>query len=375
MDPHGVPSNTRVAERAQRHWPPRSIVFGVAIVGLFIGASSMHFLNDSFTTRNTEELNEPGADAQNTQTPVAATTSQTSSANIEGTEQGSIAAAPYLYILGVAQDAGYPQAGCYEPHCQEGWTQPGAKRGAVSLGLITSSNKYLFEATPNFPSQLHALDQEVPSSSHPLSGIFVSHAHVGHYAGLMFLGHEVMGANQVPVYVMPRMLEFLQDNAPWSQLVNFGNVSLRPLQHKLAVPLEDVVVTPFTVPHRDEFSETVGFQIASSDKSAVFIPDINKWADWNESLVAVINSNDYVLIDATFYADGELPGRDMSKIPHPFVSETMALLDGLSREERGKVWFIHMNHTNPLLRADSAEAREVEAAGYHIAREGVRLSL
>jgi pyrroloquinoline quinone biosynthesis protein B len=282
---------------------------------------------------------------------------------------------PYLYILGVTQDAGYPQAGCYAPHCLPGWQTPGGQRGAVSLGLVTASNKYLFEATPGLPSQLYALEQEAPSSSHPLSGVFVTHAHIGHYAGLMFFGHEAMGANRLPVYAMPRMHDFLHNNGPWSQLVGFNNISLRMLANNRAVTVDGVSVTPFIVPHRDEFSETVGYRISSATKSAVFIPDINKWSDWSEDLISVIASVDYALIDAAFFADGELPGRDMSRIPHPFVAETMTLLESLDERQRDKVWFIHMNHTNPLLRADSKETRSVEAAGYHVAREGVRLSL
>jgi len=53
----------------------------------------------------------------------------------------------------------------------------------------------------------------------------------------------------------------------------------------------------------------------------------------------------------------------------------MDLLENLSVEERNKVWFIHMNHTNPLLKPDSIEARRVNAAGFNIATEGIRLFL
>lgn len=100
--------------------------------------------------------------------------------------------APYLYILGVTQDAGYPQSGCYLKHCMPGWKDPLLRRGAVSLGLIDplANKKYIFEATPNFPSQLYQLEIEAPNERFPLSGIFLTHAHIGHYAGLMFLGHE-----------------------------------------------------------------------------------------------------------------------------------------------------------------------------------------
>ena len=128
---------------------------------------------------------------------------------------------PYLYILGVAQDAGYPQAGNYAAHSMPGWNDPGLRRGSASLGLIDpeSKKKYMFDATPNFPAQLFDLEKEAPGEHYEFAGIFLTHAHIGHYSGLMFLGHEAMGASQVPVYAMPRMRQYLSTNGPWSQLV------------------------------------------------------------------------------------------------------------------------------------------------------------
>jgi pyrroloquinoline quinone biosynthesis protein B len=284
---------------------------------------------------------------------------------------------PFLYILGVSQDAGYPQAGCYAKHCMPGWKDVRLRRGAVSLGLVDpkSKTKYIFEATPDLPSQMYELETIAPSSDYSLSGIFLTHAHIGHYAGLMFLGHEAMGASNIPVYTMPRMKSFLIDNGPWGQLVRYKNILLKELQNQQSIEFGSLKVTPFLVPHRDEYSETVGYRIDGPNKSAIFIPDINKWQQWNKNLIEQINSVDYALIDAAFYADGELPGRDMSKIPHPFVSETMDFLRNIDKQQKNKVWFIHMNHTNPLLNENSKEAKFVQSQGFNIAQEGTRLGL
>jgi pyrroloquinoline quinone biosynthesis protein B len=251
------------------------------------------------------------------------------------------------------------------------------RRGATSLGLIDplTNRKYLFEATPDLPSQLFALEQQAPSERYSFGGVFLTHAHIGHYAGLMFFGHEAMGADKIAVYGMPRMQSFLKNNGPWSQLVDYQNIVLKHLQSQLAVKLDTLSVTPFLVPHRDEFSETVGYRIDGPNKSAIFIPDIDKWSKWSVDLPALLTSVDYALIDATFFGDGELPGRDMSKVPHPLVTESMSLLDKLLPEQKNKVWFIHMNHTNPLLQADSQESQQVRAKGYNIAVEGLRLPL
>lgn len=284
---------------------------------------------------------------------------------------------PYIYILGVAQDAGYPQTGCYESHCMPGWQDAGLRRSAVSLGLVdpAGGKKYLFDATPGFPEQLYDLEMEAPSEQYELAGIFLTHAHIGHYTGLMFLGHEAMGASNVPVYAMPRMADYLENNGPWSQLVTYENIAIKPLQSDKTQSLGALKVTPFLVPHRDEYSETVGYRIDGPNKSAIFIPDINKWSEWQTNLATLINTVDYALIDATFFADGELPGRDMSKVPHPFVTESMELLADLPMEERNKVWFIHMNHTNPLLDPQSEETKSVQSRGFNVAAERIRLKL
>jgi pyrroloquinoline quinone biosynthesis protein B len=285
--------------------------------------------------------------------------------------------APYLLVLGVAQDAGYPQAGCYAAHCLPGWEDPGLRRGAVSLGLVdpTTGQKYLFEATPDLPEQLYELERAAPSQRYELGGIFITHAHIGHYTGLMFLGHESMGASGVRVFVMPRMLVYLGSNGPWSQLVSYRNIVLTPLEENRSQSAGSFEITPFLVPHRDEFSETVGYRIDGRDRSALFIPDIDKWSRWDTSLEELITRVDYALIDATFYAEGELPGRDMSKVPHPLVVESMSLLRHLPEGERNKVWFIHMNHTNPLLDSKSKESTRVRSEGFNIAVEGLRLPL
>ena len=258
-----------------------------------------------------------------------------------------------------------------------GWNDPERKISATSIGLIdpSSKKKYIFEATPDFPEQLFMLEQEAPSDDFSLNGIFITHAHIGHYTGLMYLGREAMGANGLPVYVMPKMEQYLRENGPWSQLIALNNISLVSLRNEYSQLLNNLKVTPFLVPHRDEFSETVGYSIEGPKKTALFIPDINKWSQWKENILERIQLTDYALIDATFYDNNELPGRDMSEIPHPFVVETMATLSVLPKEQKEKVWFIHMNHTNPLLNLNSYEAKEVRAQGFNIASTGLRLKL
>ncbi|KYG76148.1 MBL fold metallo-hydrolase [Roseivirga spongicola] len=279
---------------------------------------------------------------------------------------------PFIMVLGVAQDAGYPQAGY-----QEEWKaiNLGQRKPlyTVSLGLIDPINKkrYLFDATPDFKEQLQMLDEISETNDYPLDGIFLTHAHIGHYTGLMHLGREVMGTAGVPVHAMPKMKTFLEENGPWNQLVSLNNISIKPMQDSTLVELsKDISVMPFTVPHRDEYSETVGFKIQINQKSVVFIPDIDKWNKWDVDIREVVKNNDIILIDASFYQDGELEGRDMSLIPHPFTKESMELFSELSKTDKAKVHFIHANHTNPILDMNSPEYEEVSQAGFNVAQQG-----
>ncbi|MEM9057483.1 MAG: MBL fold metallo-hydrolase [Pseudomonadota bacterium] len=309
---------------------------------------------------------------------LAAPGAATAAATETETGQASGGEAPFLYVLGVAQDGGYPQARCYAPHCLRAWLDPSLRRLTSCIALVDPDGRaaYLFDATPDLRQQLFDLQAVAPAEAMPLKGIFLTHAHIGHYTGLMHLGHEASGARNMPVYAMPRMRRFLSTNGPWDQLVRYRNIVLVPLADGEAVRLGATLrVTPMRVPHRDEYSETVGFRIDGPSRSALFIPDIDKWSRWKRDIVALVKSVDYAFLDATFFADGELPGRSMAEIPHPFVEESLRLFAELAPAEKKRIHFIHFNHTNPLLDETSDAYATVREAGFELARQGLRLPL
>jgi pyrroloquinoline quinone biosynthesis protein B len=278
---------------------------------------------------------------------------------------------PYITVLGIAQDAGFPQANCRKSCCAEVWKNPRERQMVSCLGLVDPANNrfWLLDATPDFTSQLQILNEQTNYGD--LGGIFLTHGHIGHYTGLMYLGREVMGADSVPVFAMPRMRKFLSTHGPWEQLVSLGNIKLKPLANDSTIPLSsDLEITPLQVPHRDEYTETVGYHVKGPEKQMLFIPDIDKWQKWDQDITQWIRKVDYAFLDGSFFQNGEIPGRDMSQIPHPFIEESMELFSSLSSEEKTKVHFIHFNHTNPVIHADSKERKIVEEGGFHLAREG-----
>ena len=279
---------------------------------------------------------------------------------------------PFIVILGNVQDAGSPHPGCKKDCCRDLFLHPDPERKITALGIVdpVSGKSFLIEATPDIALQMKNLQRHLPSMGREIpDGILVTHAHIGHYTGLMYLGREGLNTKNVPVFVMPRMHDFLAKNGPWSQLVSLGNIDMRPLNEGIAVELSgQLKITPFRVPHRDEYSETIGIRIEGPEKKALFIPDIDKWDRWKIDIIQAIAEVDYAIIDGTFYDAQELGGRDMAEIPHPFMVESMELFRKLPDPERNKIWFIHLNHTNPALNPKSPQSKTIRKNGFHIAR-------
>lgn len=283
----------------------------------------------------------------------------------------SLSAQPYLQVLGVAQDGGYPHIGCEKSCCAEAWKNPLLRQPVVSLALVDPTTKqwWLFEATPDIKDQLYIFHQSHPDYSYLPAGIFLTHAHIGHYAGLMQLGREALGSKGVPVYARERMAEFLKQQGPWSQLVSLNNISVKVINTDPILLTSEIEVNSFPVPHRDEFSETVGFRINTPGKKYLFIPDIDKWEKWSVKIEDAVALADIALLDATFYSATELSNRSMSEIPHPLVVETMARFES-KPELKKRIHFIHFNHTNPLL-WDKAEREAIRKRGFHVAETGM----
>ena len=281
---------------------------------------------------------------------------------------------PYAIILGIAQDGGSPHTGCEKFCCKNLW-QTNSKEKVSCLGIIDPKSKqsWMIDATPDFPEQYHILTKKHDTK---LTGIFLTHAHMGHYTGLLYLGREVLGAKKIPVYCMPKMKKFLETNAPWKQLIELENIILKVLKNDKEIKLStQLFLEPFLVPHRDEYSETIGFKIMGVHNSLTFIPDIDKWDKWDQDISKVIQHTDFALIDGTFFSQGEIPHRNMSEIPHPFITETMEHLYSLKTIHKNKVYFIHLNHSNPAIKKSEATSNIIKSKGFNVAREGIQLPL
>ena len=282
-----------------------------------------------------------------------------------------------LKVLGTIQDGGIPHLGCNKKCCEEYFLNQTQRIGVSSLGIsnLKNNKNYLIDATPDINFQLKKLIGN-ENISKKLNGIFITHAHMGHYSGLLNLGRESFSSSLVPLFVMPKMYEFISSNGPWDQLVKLKNVDLKSLSNNKPEVLGDnLSIVPFLVPHRDEYSETVGYKIIGPNKTALFIPDIDKWEKWEISIVELVKEVDYAFLDGTFYDAKEINNRDISEIPHPFIIESLELFKNLSVVDKNKVYFIHLNHTNPAIDKSSAPFKNITYKGFNVAEGNMEFNL
>ena len=347
----------------------RTFLLGMIIVPVVVGFSAdpstcSNVRQPKFNSYCTGECTNPTIEAANSK-----------SSKVDDNQPGQ----PFAIVLGIAQDAGFPQAGCRKQCCAAAWDQTELRRHATCLAIIDpdSKQRWILECTPDFRDQLRLLDEHFPVENSPgLDGIFLTHAHIGHYVGLVHLGREVMNAKRIPVHTLPRMNTFLSTNGPWDRLVKLENIVLMELGNGVETKLNKrVSITPLTVPHRDEYSETAAFIVNGGNRKLLFLPDIDKWDRWGKNIVDVLKTVDVAFVDGSFYADGEIAGRNMSEIPHPFITESMERFGQLPASERQKIHFIHLNHTNPALQTDSKARNQIERMGMNVAEQSAVIEL
>jgi len=282
-----------------------------------------------------------------------------------------------LKVLGTIQDGGIPHMGCSKECCTNYFENKSIRIGVSSIGVsnFKYETNYIVDATPDVNFQLQALIGN-KNPSEKLDGIFLTHAHMGHYAGLLNFGRESLNSHNIPVYLMPKFFDFISNNGPWDQLVSLNNIKLQRIYNNEKVILHNnLSFTPILVPHRDEYSETVGYIIEGNRKRALYIPDIDKWAKWNISITEMIKNVDFAFLDGTFFDEKEINNRDISEIPHPFIIESLELFNNLENIDKAKVYFIHLNHTNPVLNKNSEEYKRVILSGFKVAEPGMEFVL
>jgi pyrroloquinoline quinone biosynthesis protein B len=273
-----------------------------------------------------------------------------------------------IKVLGSGQDAGIPHIGCYCDICTNARRHKEYQRLGPSIAIWNDNSCYIIDASPDFKSQMDMVSEEgikiERNGKIPVSGILLTHAHFGHYSGLLQLGKEALNEENLPVHCTSKMKRFLEGNLPFRLLVQEGNIHVTEIQIDKESHANGLHFKPILVPHRAEIADCVGY-IILSEKRFIYIPDLDYWTD---EILSEIKKADLALIDGTFYSKDEISR--FGEVPHPPILETIKKVE----TEHSEILFTHINHTNAINRMGD-ERKNVEEKGFKIAYDGMEIEI
>ena len=278
-----------------------------------------------------------------------------------------------VVLLGVAQDGGRPQPGCTKPFCiglsSNDISYP------TSLGVIESDQIHLIDVTRHLANQLQYLENRIPNY------VWLTHAHFGHVDGLGLFGRETMNARGIPLYASKKMQQLITDTPQWRIMVEQGVFVPREVSNNNKIEFGELTIKPILVPHRDELSDMHAFVISTPENKLLYLPDHDTW----EETLSMYNCQDIrqwlkdlaidiALIDGTFWSEDELQSRNQQKVPHPPIKQTIEML-GYKQQGDPEIYFIHLNHTNPVYDQWSEQHAQVIEMGWKVGKQGMKIKL
>jgi pyrroloquinoline quinone biosynthesis protein B len=300
-----------------------------------------------------------------------------------------------VHVLGSAAGGGFPQWNCNCRNCS------GLRRSSIRATARTQSSIavsadgerwYLANASPDIRRQIESFTRLHPrrgARDTPIAAIMLTNADVDHVAGLLSLRESqplliyatetvrgwVMGSNAIF-----RVLNVAPKQSRWEKIELSETRPLIGLDGKASGILFEAFVVAGKPPAYlglkagpDEATIGLRFIDERSGRSVAYVPGIKQI---DSRLAQILRGCDCILFDGTCWSDDELIAQGtgtktalaMGHLPvgGPDGSlKNMAMVDGQRRI------YIHINNTNPILDEDSAERREVAAAGWEIALDGM----
>ena len=294
-------------------------------------------------------------------------------------------------VLGAAAGGGFPQWNCRCPICRFAWEgSPSVKpRTQASLAVSADGRDWvLLNASPDLRAQILATPalhpQGLPRGS-PIGAVVLTGAEVDQIAGLLTLRER----SNFALYATAETLAALEANPIFGVLangvVNRSAVALAQsfvltngLRAELfAVPGKTALYLENDEPELTaETGVNVGVEITYGEARLAYVPSA---AVITQGLLERLSRANVILFDGTLYDDeemivngtGQKTGRRMGHVPLDGAEGTLRQLAGLT----GRQILTHINNTNPMLVDGSPQRRNVEAAGFEIAEDGMEILL
>jgi pyrroloquinoline quinone biosynthesis protein B len=299
------------------------------------------------------------------------------------------------FVLGSAAGGGFPQWNCGCDVCRLAWAGDPRVKPRTQASIAVTAGKLddpkaafvLVNASPDLRQQILGAPALQPRGlrDSPIGAVVLTGGEVDQTAGLLTLRER----GPFALYGTDATLATLAANSIFGVLAP-DIVSRRAVRagERFALP-GGLAAELFLVPSKPplylegddpalaaETEATVGIEIACAGKRLVFIPGAAKLTP---TMVERLRVADVVLFDGTLFTDDEMiaakagtkTGRRMGHMPVSGADGTLAALAGLARRRI----LIHINNTNPILIEDSPQRRAVEAAGFEVAEDGMRIEL
>ncbi|MBI6629151.1 pyrroloquinoline quinone biosynthesis protein PqqB [Pontibaca salina] len=303
-----------------------------------------------------------------------------------------------IIVLGTAAGGGIPQWNCNCAGCQAARERPELVGTQASIAVSgDGENWFLINASPDIRQQINATPQLRPvfgrKRHSPIAGVILTNGEIDAVAGLLNLRE----GSPFTIYGHDRVLSVLAENSIFNVL-NRDQVPRVPVQHDKAFELKlqngaasGLTVEPFAVSGKPAWylegaaqdkggaGDTMGLHIRETDSENGFF-FIAACGQITGDLKQQIQGAKLVFFDGTLWRDDEMIAAGLSqktgqRMGHVSVSGEDGALASLAGLDIKQKLFIHINNSNPILRPESDERREIEAAGWRIPEAGEEIVL
>lgn len=301
-----------------------------------------------------------------------------------------------INVLGSAAGGGFPQWNCNCSNCQgvRNGTLNATARTQSSIALSDDGTDFvLCNASPDIARQIAAtpaLNKTGALRGTAIGAIILTDSQIDHSAGLLSLREGCPHQ----VWCTPEVHDDLTQGFPVFTMLTHWNGGL---VHHAITPGEpfSVAVCPaltFTaiplLSNAPPYSQYRGkplpghnvalfIEDTRSGKTLLYAPGLG---EPDSELLGWMKKADCLLIDGTLWHDNELAatgvgsntGKDMG---HLALAEEQGLIALLASMPAARKILIHINNTNPILDADSAERHALTQLGIEVSWDGMRIDL
>lgn len=292
-----------------------------------------------------------------------------------------------IIVLGAAAGGGFPQWNAASTTNRAAFARDANHPQLTQTSLAVSDggeNWLLLNAAPDIRQQILATPELHPNTaprSSPINAVVVTGADVDALTGLLTLRER----QPFTLWATPYVHNVIAASAIFGVL-DEKLVNRKPIEGPFA-PLPGLTAYPLPAPGKpplylerieglaDVAGASIGLRLTSgSGKSAVFLPAC---AEVTPDVVRAIDGADILFFDGTMYTDDEMirtgeGAKTARRMGHVAMIDAIEALRGV---KVGRRYFIHVNNSNPVLNRASAERKSVQAAGWLIAEDGMRIEL